>query len=77
MVLSLGFYNCTPNDMIVIAVATNSSGGTITDLIAQSHGEAWASLIIEINNRYLDYTGLSTRVTAVGANNIEPGFPPA
>lgn len=63
--------------MIVIAVGTNSSGGTITDLIAQRHGEAWANLIIEINNRYLDYPGLSTRVSAAGANNIEPGFNPA
>ena len=74
VVFSLGFYTCTPNDTIVIAVGTNSSGGIVTDVIAQRHGEAWANLIIEINNRYAGYPGLSSRVTAVGANNIEPGF---
>jgi len=77
VVFALGFYNCTTNDTIKIAVGTNSSGGTVTDVIATIHGEAWANMIIEINNRFADYPGLPDRVLAVGGINIEPNFNPA
>jgi hypothetical protein len=40
---ALGFYSCTYNDTLLIAVGTNSDGGTVTDLIAQDHGVAWAN----------------------------------
>ena len=80
--LQMVFFYCSSNyppnayDTLTIAVGTNSSGGLITDVIANSHGTAWSNLIIEINNRFLDYTGLTSRVVAVGGINIEPGFNP-
>lgn len=76
VIFSSGFYYCSQNDLLTIAVGTNSSGGLATDVIAYRHGEAWANLIIEINDRFLAYEGLSSRVLAVAGNNIEPNFNP-
>jgi hypothetical protein len=74
---ALGFYQCTTNDTVKIAVGTNSSGGTVTDLIANSHGVAWANLIIGINNQLQNsYPYVLNRVEVVGGNNIEPDFNP-
>jgi hypothetical protein len=76
VVFANGFDYCAQNDAIIIAVGTNSSGGLVTDVIAYQHGQAWSNLIIEINNRFLDYPGLSSHITAVAGNNIEPNFNP-
>ena len=46
VIFSLGFYNCTSNDTIVIAVGTNSSGGTVTDVIAQRLGQILSLILI-------------------------------
>jgi hypothetical protein len=71
-----GFYNCTSDDTITIAIGTNSSGGLAIDVIAYPHRVAWANLIIEVNRRIALYPGMPDRVFAVGGNNIEPGFNP-
>jgi hypothetical protein len=80
VVFSQGFYYCSQiigaTDSLKIAVGTNSSGGTVTDVIAFQHGEAWSNLVIEINDRFLDYQGLTSRVVAVGGINVEPNFNP-
>lgn len=80
VVFAQGFYYCSQilssEDNLKIAVGTNSSGGIITDVIATQHGVAWANLVIEINDRFLDYPGLTSRVLTVGGINIEPNFNP-
>lgn len=76
VIFAQGFYYCSTDDLLTVAIGTNSSGGLILDIIALNHGQAWANLVSEVNNRFLDYPGLSSRVAAVGGINIEPGFNP-
>jgi hypothetical protein len=72
MAFSQGFWNGLGTDyesFLTIVVGSNSSGNHVTE----NHGEAWGTMINELNN-WLIYQGYHSQIAIVGGSDMETNF---